>query len=221
MKLCQVHIPKTGGVYLNQKLTWPLTQYCGAELKRNNAHEAWSLIDDDTYIISSVREPIKRIISHYCHFQESLDDTLEINVKNFRTWYEENVLYLQNYQAKNFFVTDDLSQWRNALIPEQIFIDCVVDENIVLNNVKKINVLLRDNQLTDQHLFKVKDKIISELNLIHNYLPKNIPPDYNSREISKQIYNQLTLDDETRIKKDNELDYEIYLNDSYYWNYGQ
>lgn len=220
MKAYHLHTPKTGGIFLKIKLIRPLEIYCGLETISNCFHEAWSLVEDDTYVISSFREPIRRIVSHYCHFMEANDDALP-NLDGFRKWYKNNKTYISNYQSKNFLVTADLSVPKNVLRSTPIFINVELDENKLFENLRRTNLLIRDNQFSDVHLDQVKLKIIQDCNLVNTFHVKDFPSNYNSRETSVNLFAQLSQSDIDSIKEDNELDYKVYLDNSLYWNNGQ
>jgi hypothetical protein len=220
MKAYHLHTPKTGGIFLKNKLIRPLEIYCGLETISNSLHEAWSLVEHDTYVISSFREPIKRIVSHYCHFMEANENALP-TLDDFRKWYENNKTYISNYQSKNFLVTADLSVPRRTLISESIFIDVELDKIKLFENLRRTNLLIRDNQFSDAHLDQVKLKIIQDCNLVNTFHIKDIPSNYNSRKTSADLFAQLSQSDIDSIKEDNELDYKVYLDNSLYWNNGQ
>ena len=220
MRAYHLHTPKTGGIFLKHKLIRPLEIYCGLETISNCFHEAWSLVEDDTYVISSFREPIKRIVSHYCHFMEANEDVLP-TLDSFRKWYENNKTYISNYQSKNFLVIADLSAPKNALRSTPIFINVELDEDKLFKNLRRTNLLIRDNQFSDVHLNQVKLKIIQDCNLVNTFYVEDIPSDYNSRETSVNLFAQLSQSDIDFIKEDNEIDYKVYLDNSLYWNNGQ
>jgi len=220
MKAYHLHTPKTGGSFLKYKLIKPLETYCNLEFVNKSVHEAWSLVEDDIYIISSFREPVRRIVSHYCHFMEANEDALP-SLDGFRKWYKNNKAYISNYQSKNFLVTADLSKWRFALRNESVFINVDLDENKLFENLRRTNLLIRDNQFSDVHLDQVKLKIIQDCNLVNTFHVKDFPSNYNSRETSSNLFAQLSQSDIDCIMEDDELDHKVYLDNSLYWNNGQ
>jgi hypothetical protein len=220
MKAYHLHTPKSGGTFLKTKLIDPLQTYCGLQFVNQSAHEAWSLVADDVYVISSFREPVKRIVSHYCHFNEVNEEEI-ITVATFVEWYNSNKTYLKNYQSKNFLIIKDFSNHRPALRSEQVFIDVQINETELYKNIKRTNVLIRDNQFNDEKLEQIKLNIISDLNLSNNFYVKDVQNFYNSRQTSHKLYAELPETIKKQIRQDNALDYELYLNNSLYWNNGQ
>jgi hypothetical protein len=202
MNAFHFHTPKTGGTFLKYKLRKPLEQFCKLKFVNVKAHDSWELATNDVYVFSSFREPIKRLVSSYCHFRDAMLEP-DPTVKGLMNWYEENSDILINYQAKNFLI------------------DEVFNEKLIIENIKKVNLLIRDNQFNDEKLERIKLQIISDLNLSNGFYVKDISNVFNSRSASHKLYAELPETIKKQIRQDNALDCEVYLNNSLYWNNGQ
>ena len=220
MNVFHLHVPKTGGTFLRFKVIEPLRTHCGLNLINKTAHHAWGLVEEDTYVISSFREPVKRIVSHYCHFIEANENVIP-TIESFRQWYEINKTYLSNFQTKNFLVTDGYKNPMRALRSDPTFINVEINEDKLFQNLKRINVFIRDNQFNDVCLEQIKNKIAKECKIQNTFYVKDRYSIYNSRKESSNLFAQLSQSDIDSIMEDNELDYKVYLDNSLYWNNGQ
>ena len=274
-KLYLLHIPKTAGWYLRTELL----DFVADGLKEknielidfeNNSHSGWSLVDDETYLITCFRDPVKRLVSHFAYmiglyeyysnsltnqpdFIQELSDkqqeTIRQNtcfiiknseqihgykttVKDLFKWIENNKEYLRNFQAKNIMLDYDREDYR--FFWKDFYFDLIgkaLKKEQVYFRLGRIEILLKDTQLTYNNMDILKEKIKKDLDFL---APVNRPAGiwaemeaispwnsgHNIFDGSKQLYNQLTEEQKQYIYDFNDIDTDIYNNYSLFWNSG-
>jgi len=243
----QIHIPKTAGTLLCTFLNANLTPI----LLKNNfkifgyneqtmRHHGWGPVTENQYLVSSFRNPSKRMVSHFFQMlSHPAVDNIKVTRENryiydigsrvnnyeqptkneFFNWIEKNDKWLSNYQSKNFFYRAD-----DLFIPK-----CILglagplsikdfNKPEVLDNIKRVNLLIKSENLKTENFENILNKILNDYNL-KNDKPINL--DYNNRNRSKksfEFYNSLSLKEVEYIESLNTLDLEIYNTESFFWD---
>jgi hypothetical protein len=218
--LYHLHIPKTAGITLNVFLKKSIAP----DLIANNiscnvdGHHGWKLVNKETYILTSLREPIKRLVSHFC-FMNSLNniDSLSKTPQDFLLWFENNKEVLSNYQSKNLFYNDSdiyTPEFLRGCSPELSL--KTFSQTHVKNNISKINILLRTEDINSKKIIKVGNKILKDFNINH-FNTFNISKEhYNSNTVSRLLFSKLSKSDISYLESNNLLDLDIYNTDLYF-----
>jgi hypothetical protein len=213
-----MHTPKTGGRYIINNVLDPIRE----QLKNNNIeiinikrfdHSNWySKIDDDTYVITVLREPASQTISLYAHVLTTnsggvLKTNTEFNLlKNeFYETIKNNSNY-QNFQSKTF-LRDEAETF--SLRANEI----TVDEGILEKRINRVNLLLNNNNLSENST-KIQEKIFLDLGI------DGIPQEKKSNGIFYNPYSRYFYDTFSAAEKDsiatyNKIDTNLYKNANY------
>jgi len=230
-----LHIPKTGGTSLNlflNKTIYPILKSNNIEIYTQNnnidiipiSHNGWKPINNNIYIISSMRDPVKRCISQYVfldNFKKNNNFDIantDINKKTFLEWFYKNENILSNYQLKNLFYCQDGSFYPEELDGNSPEINInVLPIEIIKKNLSKINILIKTENITELNLKLMYYKILKDFNI-------DIKEKYEYKENIKQyvnnksldIYNSLTKSEINFIEVINSIELEIYNTESYF-----
>jgi hypothetical protein len=221
-----LQIAKCGGTYLNNMVVNPISKI----LEDNNIkfingeqHLGWQEIDN-VYTLSSLRDPVKRTVSHYAfHKNNELSQSPLKNVYDFLKWVENYKDFISNYQIKNFLYNKkNLNS--NTFNPENDKIDLdfliiSINKEIAIKRIKKINILLKDDQLNYNTCNKIFNKILLDFNIKSNLsINFNKKHDHNITKNSSIIYQNLNKKTIQYLYEMNNLDSEIYFSDSIYYD---
>ena len=160
-----LQIAKCGGTYLNNMIVHQLFNI----LKNNNIsyidgeyHLGWKEIKNN-YVVSSLRDPVKRTVSHYAYWKNGGQDGLiPKDIPSFMVWVERNKDFISNYQIKNFLY-ERKNFHLNPFDPRETdpdFLTIKIDKNLAFDRIKRVNVLLKDTQLNYQTCDTVMKKIL-------------------------------------------------------------
>lgn len=249
-----IHIPKTGGTYFRENILVQLiSEMNDKNIKTNPSgnggegrnpttptfHWCWykPFITENTYIYTALRNPAKRIVSHYAwQAARAVAYNLtnytyeDINKDNFYKWLDQYSEVYQNFQSKNLtYYNDDHSQYIESLhlgwpdggvptIQSFLFDDGFkykVNHVELVNNVKRINLLIKsEDLLKDEYQIKVVDKICSDLGISNNInLSKK---EYgNQNELSNLLFNSFSKREIEKLYEHSSLDSEIYFSTAY------
>lgn len=215
-----LHIPKAGG-------HWVLREIIDAV--RNDifvfdrvAHYAWTPVNKSTYLISSWRDPAKRTVSHYCWLvHEKFIPESKLTVHDFFEWVNENKEFLSNFQSKNILSSGDGGGM--FFSTDKTFLGIHnIDEDIVLRRIRSMNVFLRDNQMNKETAERVVNKIYLDFPSVSRKFKKLDPRrGHNQNLLSKELFNQLNQEEIETLYYLNNIDCNIYFNDSLFWNEGK
>jgi hypothetical protein len=226
-----LHIPKTSGRFCKENVVVPLLETftknkISFQLFPSHANWDTSYIDNNTYIFSIFRDPIKRMVSHYCH-DIVLDNegkrkipvgkAKEINRDLFLSWVQENEIYLTDFQAKNIFLEDnkmnhEIKSFFNFKLTKE-------EKNNVIKKIKKINLFIRAVNLNKNDCLLLQNKILLDFNLyprLENIEFFDNQEFYN--QDSSNLFKTLNNEDILYLNSLNSFDLEIYNNNSYFWN---
>ena len=234
--LYHLHVPKTGGIWLNSHVLDPLKpSFDSARIFSRYDHGAWTKIKDSTYIVSILRDPAKRTVSHFAysvkHFREEensnnhdgwIYETYEnTTAESMMAWVEEREKYLSNYQSK--FLTYDKADIKKAPIyyGDPDFTSYVVDEDKLYSNLSRINFLLKNSQMAEKRVSRFKQKILKDLGKPLVPFVNTSAPDSNKNYASTQLWEELSPAQKSYLYDINKIDSKIYNDDSLYWNEGK
>lgn len=216
-KFYYLHIPKTGGRYIKSKILPQLLNHI--EVVSMVDHSGWiNEIDDNTYIMTIIRDPIKTICSLYTHMVISrigiLNDDEDLKkginsykkIKNlyldknfFINWLTENNVY-HNLQSKHFL----------PIFPSISDNAAPVEKNIdlILKRLDRINLKFDHDSVIGEGIYKITNKIYEDLNI---YIDIENDSSYKYYNVgSSLLYNSLTDEEKKYISKYFDIDYIIY-----------
>lgn len=219
-----LQIAKCGGTYLNNMIIHQLFNI----LEKNNIHFidgeyhlGWKEIENN-YVISSLRDPVKRTVSHYSYWKNGgQDGPIPENIPSFMVWVDRNKDFISNYQIKNFLYKRTNFQ-QNPFDPRGVdpdFLAIKIDKELAIKRIKSINILLKDTQLNNQACDIVMKKILKDFNLSDSfYIDNKKIYDHNITKGSKELYKSLTKQDIDYLYNLNNIDSEIYFSQSIYFS---
>lgn len=244
-----LHIPKTGGRAFRENIVVKL--YEDLENKgistifslltfrskhvlfsARSTHAGWHKdIDDDTYIVTLFRDPIKQSVSLFAHIYDTESsnmpeggtktkntDLSRVSKEDYLNWLIENPIF-QNIQFKNFLAPNSPSVYSD--LEESIFYEKLsgfaknkdISIKSGMKRVNQVNIMVDADQLTNENMIKIYHKICSDLDIepsqidfVDTELFRNSTSDY--------IYNQLSDDEKGILRRILCLDYMIYDNKS-------
>jgi hypothetical protein len=220
-----LQIAKCGGTYLNNMIIHQLFNI----LKNNNIpyidgeyHLGWKEIENN-YVVSSLRDPVKRTVSHYAYWKNGGQDRdIPENVPPFISWVKQNEKLISNYQVKNFLYTKKniaLNPFNPSSGMDPDFLSIKIDKDLAFNRIKNINILLKDTQLNNQVCSTVIKKILKDFNINDSfYIDNKRKYDHNITKGSAELYNSLTKQEINYLYSLNNLDSEIYFSESVYFD---
>lgn len=204
-----LHIPKTGGRYINKYIFYHLrierpNQNTNFKIKslESNGHGGWQKnIKDDTYIVSILRDPVKLACSYFTHFASPYRENTK---ESFLKWIEKEK-WFHNFQAKNFlFDTSSFSpkEYTKKFNSGEIEID-------ELNKrINRINFLFTTDYLKT-NIHDICKKICTDLDL--DIDKKEFPEDTRfSQPESSNLYNSLSEQEIKKISSLFSVDYYLY-----------
>ena len=197
-----LHIAGNGGRALKEYVINPL-------FKKNadivGKHDGWSdFIDDKTYIICILRDPVKHACGFYLHFVNKEKDG--VDVKSQFLDYYRNTKQFYNFQSQNLVTSGQNFHYEKGEHFQKDIIE--IDEDLLQKRIDRIDLLISQDLLRSdiqQIAYTMADdldlKPIQVLN-VDNYK-------YSNGD-SKKLYMSLTEDEKQEIKDLNSIDYKIY-----------
>ena len=245
-----LHIPKTGGTYLSSILNnnlFPILLKNNISIfnynnynKRKQSHSGWKPIIDNQYIISSFRDPVKRIISHFFgmlkliekseikvtrenkhifYFGSNIKDYKNPTKQEFMYWIEKNKDYLSNYQSKNFFYRENdqvlpicVQGFSSALSIKEF------NKDEAIKNILRTDLLIKTENIKINNFENILSKILNDFDLKNEKKIIIKVNRSNSNEKSLTFYKSLSKEEVEYIESLNILDLEIYNTDSFFWD---
>ncbi len=213
-----LHVPKTGGRYfINSYLKdmEPIFNNSNIDiLYREYGHMFWRPdVSDTTYIFTTMRDPIRRTVSHYCHIAEMLDKFgkkhgYETTPEVFISWVKHREKMISNYQAKSFLYHNlDFSKAYTYKMHKNEEIEFDIDKEALYKNFNRINFKVKIESFEDNKDIII-DKILSDLGIEDkpNITYTNKFENYDSGI----LYESLSEKDKEYLKSILEIDYELY-----------
>ena len=216
-----LHIPKTGGRFINMNIINPLRPLLehkgievypmGDDVYQPNHHN-WNtnFIDDNTYIMTIFRDPAKRTVSQFVETEGGSPDFKDkYNVDYFINWVK-NTKYSKDFQSKCMFVNIPLEK------TEEYDYDFKIDKNKLLEKINRINLFLKHKTMTLSFCHNIQSKIINDLNIVTE---KKLYPVNNklftekiSNDLSMQMFNKLNKNQIDFLYENSSIDSDIYFN---------
>ena len=210
-KVYFLHIPKTGGKFVSDNLMTYLNRACklsGVSSREVlvDGHLGWSVVDSATLIITAVRHPLPRTISHFMYYHpENLTLSIpEIKINLF-SYLEENI-YMNNYQAK--FICSDTVEMERLLDSQEMDQGC----RLLSERLERVNFLIKTESITNKTMKDLYNLSCDHLNIVDmkvESLPTLYVKSYVS-EASLAVFNSLTSVETQTLETVNLLDMSIY-----------
>ncbi len=231
-----LHTPKTGGIWFNTHVLDEIqVSIERAKIEYRVDHASWTGITDSTYIINIWRDPAKRIVSHFAYSVENFsgkelyegydnwtqEKYKEITVENLMAWVEENEPFLANYQSKFLVHEKKNVKIGPFYLDDPEFNSLVIDEELLFERVLRVNLLLRNTQLSHANQQVFMDKILNDLMIPYvkpNYV---IDKDANASKESNRLWSELSPTQIAYLYEFNKLDSHVFFSDSFFWNDGK
>jgi hypothetical protein len=222
-----LQIAKCGGTYINNMFVHNLFNIFNTKSINyidGEYHLGWQDVKN-IYTISCFRDPVKRTISHYAYYKNGGQGGTPISgLPNFIDWVKQNEKLVSNYQIKNFLYTKrnmDLNPFNpDGIDPD--FMSIEIDKNKAIDRINNTKILLKNSQLNDKTCLNVMQIILDDFGLNKkSFIDKNKKYDHNITTGSKEIYDSLSRKNIEYIYNINDLDSEIYMSDSLFFNGGK
>jgi hypothetical protein len=223
-----LQIAKCGGTYINNIFVHNLFN-----IFNNNSinyidgeyHLGWQDLEN-MYTLSCFRDPLKRTISHYAYYKNGgHGGQALVDIPNFIEWVKQNEQLVANYQIKNFLYTKKnfhLNPFNPTSGIDPDFMSIKIDKNKAIDRIKNTNILLKNSQLNNETCLSVMQIILDDFNLDQkSFINKNKQHDHNITIGSKEIYDSLNTKEIEYIYNINNLDSEIYMSNSLFFNDGK
>jgi hypothetical protein len=238
-----LHIPKTAGTFLRSSVD----SFVEPTLLRNGVrfivdHGGWTHVDDLTYIFSSFRDPVERLISHFAHVTAISNYDTGVYIKNNQNlevdelleWVNNNLSSLTDFQTKNLFydrnttlqaITPAVS--KNSINPffinEPGFMSLTFTLQDALEKAKRINLLVKDSQLNNTNVQLIKEKIFEDFGLVDSKIPTYLQehPFDNKSKVSTRLFKKIPESVVNYLYSISTIDTELYNTSSLFWKDGK
>lgn len=216
-RLYHLHTPKTGGHWVDSKIILPLEN----ALKKANIeliadHAGWYHVTDQTYIISSWRDPAQRTVSHFFHHKNKfMRDNTYATEDEFMSWIQDNSNLVQNYQSKSLLYMPKKVTPAFFYANDPIFLSIKPNIENVKERLSRINILFKE--MTDRSANAIIKQIVEDLNLNESLVNFNNEININDNHHSRAFWENISDELKEYLYKLNPLDSEIYFDNSNYW----
>jgi len=197
-----LHIAGTGGRALKEYVLNPLLN---KNLEIVGKHNEWSdFIDNKTYIICILRDPVKHSCGFYLHFINKEKNGTDVK-SQFLDYYR-NTKQLHNFQSQNLlFSGQNFNYAKGEHFNKDIML---IDENLLQERIDRIDLLVSQDLLR-YNIQQIAHTLADDLDL--KYIEVGNVDKYKySNGDSNTLYNSLTEDEKEEIKRYNSIDYKIY-----------
>jgi hypothetical protein len=211
---------KTGGRFIRRNVLFPMKNQLnesGIELMvfDDDSHKGWhSRIDDRTYIIHSVRDPVEHSVSYFAHIV-CLD-----NHGNMKEEYNSNSLTVvdliyelnhnkafPNFQAKSYLHNENnRMEFYGNRVP--------FDYDLFNERKNRVNLFLDVKDIAGKEL-QIQKKIFTDLGMFYSE-PKTRPAKSFLNFESKDLFNKLSDKEKDMIRKYNRIDNDLYQNTNFW-----
>jgi hypothetical protein len=173
-----MHIPKTGGRYISLKVILPIMEQLNkngisSTFSENNSHSGWhSKIDDQTYIVTILRDPVEQSVSFYSHTialnplgqLKNEYDKDKLTKENFFDWIKNEPSY-PNFQANNFLC--DEFYLKKDHPKNKLSVNLSFDENLLKERKDKVNLFLDTKNINGRDI-EIQQKLFLDLTTVSN-----------------------------------------------------
>lgn len=197
-----LHIAGNGGRALKEYVLNPLF---GKQADIVGKHNGWSdFIDDKTYIVCILKNPVKHACGFYLHFISK--EKYGSDVKSQFLDYYRNTKQLHNFQSQNIVVSGSNFHYGKG---EHFNKDVIeIDEDLLEQRINRIDLLVSQDWLLE-NMQDVANNLADDLDL--NFIKlENVDKNKYSNANSKDLYNSLTDEEKIEIEYLNAIDYKIY-----------
>lgn len=237
-----LHIPKTGGTYIREHMT----RFLSNNFKENNikeivAHDGWTHVTPTTYVLTTLRDPVKRTVSHFAFYLlvngyfNNTEYTDDIMKNMFIEWIDnpEND-HVRNFQSKNLFFTKSFNninmskedQYIDTMLEDGFlfnkqkdFLSINLSDKDILNRVKSIDMVIQDKDLNDYTCSIAIEEICKDFGFAYKdnpiFFPNSIGDNVNDK--SDILFSLLSEQEIDYIYRINNIDSELYFTDEIYW----
>jgi hypothetical protein len=238
-KIYFLHIPKTGGRFFTKYILEPneaILKENGIDLIKLPAnvmrHGGWHKdIDEKTYIISVLRDPVEFFASLTAHMfvdenglmdnknnQIIIDQSITLDIdKEYLFNTIEELEYLKNFQSQNFTLTPSNISFIGCSRKNYNKFGTEINTELLYERIKRTNLMIRHTDLKSMDysvlINKISDDLGVKLGLDISFMDKEL---YKNNS-SKILFEKLSTKDKEKIYNSFLLDKEIYENDSLFW----
>jgi hypothetical protein len=235
-----LHVPKTGGRFFTEYIVRPIERTLEEngikiiQLPPNvDKHGGWHKdIDDDTYVVSIVRDPAEffsSLVAHMVAYENGLIDdnndqiindksrALDIS-KDFLFDTMEELQYLKNFQSQNFILTPQdihLVAYARRMYNKNMGVS--IDDNLLHERLNRTNLMIRHADLKSMDYSILIDKISEDIGIRINVDTSSVDKERYKNKNSESLFNKLDSEDIKKIYENFAVDKEIYDNDSLFW----
>lgn len=212
-KIYHFHIPKTGGRFIYTSTIHFLNYDCqlnniDPRFVLRSQHSGWNNIDDDTYLYTTIRNPIERLVSHYVFYNVDIWHENPEDIKNqlLNKLKSSELDYLCNYQSKIICSEDTDLEEKTDNYFEYDF--SKLDERI-----NRINFKIKTNEISSLNVTKIYNDSCAWLGIEpFQKEPINISIKQNvfTNQKSKEVLQLLSQDDIDYLIEMNNVDWNLY-----------
>jgi len=211
---------KTGGRYIRRNALSPMKRQLnerGIELMMfdDDSHNGWhSRIDEKTYVINVVRDPVEHAVSYLAHLiclddhgnMKEEYDSSQLTVSNLIHMLNHNTSF-PNYQARSF-LHDETNRFEMYGNKKRI------DYNLFYERKDKVNLFLDLKDISGKDL-QIQKKIFYDLGMFHAKPKSHTSKSFLNFE-STDLFNKLSDKEKDLIRKYNKIDDDLYKNANYW-----
>ena len=197
-----LHIAGNGGRALKEYVLNPLLN------KKANVvgkHDGWSdFINDDTYIICILRDPVKHACGFYLHFIYKKEYGSDI--KSLFLEYYRNTKQMYNFQSQNIIFSGQNYHYGKGEHFNKNIID--IDADLLNKRISRIDLLISQDMLLNDIEY-VANTLAEDLDLNRISFEEVSKTKY-ANSMSSELYKSLTEEEKQEIQNLNNIDYKIY-----------
>ena len=209
-----LNIYKNGGRVIQDRIINRVSSSLnGIPIETQN--KGWAPVTDSTYIVSAMRHPVLRTVSHYFEIKKNKTGNIsDVSINEFAAWFDQNIDALSNYQLKNMFY--DKASDNNFLIDEEFkSLQLPGKMSEVKSKMRRFDAIFRIDNVRRETLIGVSTDILNSFN--RELIPSNIPKiEYNQNIYSRHFALAMPEKIKKEIELVNETEMNIYETDSFF-----
>jgi hypothetical protein len=223
-KIYFMHIHKTGGRHIANNIIYPIMEQLNKNgiknIEKDHLHTAWhSEIDEKTYVISSLRDPVEQAVSLYAHILllnrqgllKNKYDNNKLTKKDFYEWLKKEDEY-PGFQAKSFLCNEFF--FKRGHPKSKPYVSLKFDKNLLIKRTSQVNLFLNNNNIAGREL-EIQQKIFSDLGINGSTILSKTKENFFNND-SKILYSKFTDQEKEMLKKYNAIDNDLYINTNYF-----